>query len=422
MKKTDDEDVKKWKSLVEEYLKDHKKIDDEMFERFFGKKAQAEFLSGKCDDLTDAMIMGGLSGIDCRDYDFSRLSPKNYTKIPFDSDTKFPEEIAHVFDAILEKSKEFGFGLEGLIQDGKLSGEGIHVAIIDENIDMAQIDTDDINIVSHDEYSSGNHYHGKITSSLLASKSCGVAKGASLHFYEKTSEEYRREADERKSNIKDEESKQEFKNWKKVKSAEDRGRTFSKIVEYNKNCENESDKITVVSGSWSLPNSEFLKWQQEFRKAGCELVCQNNFIQNFTEISGDDVILDMTEEEKDGFSESMRRMVESSNLDELVKIPINRTYHRYGDATNFKYQATYSNSWGIPQVAGLLALYKAKDRSLTFEQFCDLCRETASEKGVINPVGIYEQIEKKLENEKKVENPEIKQEEKPKTWDDDEGR
>ena len=165
-----------------------------------------------------------------------------------------------------------------------------------------------------------------------------------------------------------------------------------------------------------------MKWQQEFRKAGCELVCQNNFIQNFTEISGDDVILDMTEEEKDGFSESMRRMVESSNLDELVKIPINRTYHRYGDATNFKYQATYSNSWGIPQVAGLLALYKAKDRSLTFEQFCDLCRETASEKGVINPVGIYEQIEKKLENEKKVENPEIKPEEKPKTWDDDEGR
>ena len=44
MKKTDDEDVKRWKSLVEEYLKDHKKIDDEMFERFFGKKAQAEFL------------------------------------------------------------------------------------------------------------------------------------------------------------------------------------------------------------------------------------------------------------------------------------------------------------------------------------------------------------------------------------------
>ena len=29
MKKTDDEDVKRWKSLVEEYLKDHKKIDDE---------------------------------------------------------------------------------------------------------------------------------------------------------------------------------------------------------------------------------------------------------------------------------------------------------------------------------------------------------------------------------------------------------
>ena len=29
MKKTDDEDVKKWKVLVEDYLKDHKIIDDE---------------------------------------------------------------------------------------------------------------------------------------------------------------------------------------------------------------------------------------------------------------------------------------------------------------------------------------------------------------------------------------------------------
>ena len=36
-------------------------------------------------------------------------------------------------------------------------------------------------------------------------------------------------------------------------------------------------------------------------------------------------------------------------------------------------------------------------------------------------IGAFENL-KKLENEKKVENPEIKPEEKPKTWDDDEGR
>ena len=105
----------------------------------------------------------------------------------------------------------------------------------------------------------------------------------------------------------------------------------------------------------------------------------------------------------------MRRTIDNTNLDDLVKIPINRTYHQFGTNSGFKYQASYSNSWGIPQVAGLLALYRAKDKSLTFEEFCGLCRETSNEKGVINPVGIYEEVEKRLEIAKQNENQNLKQ-------------
>ncbi|MBR3614326.1 MAG: hypothetical protein IKL55_04015 [Clostridia bacterium] len=372
MEKTNDyKYVDIMKEVVQAYINTTGRLDDEFFERFFGKKAQAAFLSGMVENnsVEDAMIMNGLAGVDCRKIDFSKLSLKNYMKIPFDSNTQFPEDIKQVFNSILEKSKQFGFGLEGLLQEGKLSGEGINVAIIDEDVDVSNMDTDDINLIYHGE-STGHHYHGQTVSSLLASKSCGVAKGAKVHFFQKTKE---------------------------------KDKQFEQIIEYNKNCTNESDKITVLSGSWSIKGAEFEKWQQALRTAGCELVCQNNFVQNFTEISGDDVILNMTEEEKEGFSEGMRQMIEAIDLSSLVKIPINRTYHQYKDE-GFKYQASYSNSWGIPQVAGLLALYKAKDKSLTFEDFCGLCRETASEKGVINPVGIYEEVEKRLERAKQNEN------------------
>lgn len=404
MNKNDDySQVEKWKKLVEGYLKENRKIDDNFFEEFFGKQAQARFLSGTCSELSDAMLMNGLSGIDCSDLDFSKLSLRNYTKIPFDSYTQFPNDIADVFSAILEKSKEFGYGLEGLIKDGRLSGEGINIAVIDENINSELIDENDINIVKHDEYSPGDHYHGKTVTSLLASKSCGVAKGANVYFYEKTSEEYKQKRSEYKKLM----PQDEFKKWKAKSGNDELGKNFEKIIEHNNNCNSDNDKITVLSGSWSMPNAEFMKWQQELRSAGCELVCQNNFVQNFTEISGDDVILEMTEEEREGFSEPMRRNLDNVRLDDLVKIPINRTYHQFGTKEGFKYQASYSNSWGIPQVAGLLALYKAKDRSLTFEDFCSLCRETANERGVINPEGIYEEIEKRLEKAMQSENQNI---------------
>ena len=394
-KNNDYQQVEIWRNLVENYLEKNKRIDDNFFEDFFGKQAQARFLSGTCEDLHDAMIMNGLAGIDCRKFDFSKLSLKNYTKIPFDSNTKFPEDIADVFSTILEKSKKFGFGLEVLINEEKLSGEGINIAVIDENFDSESIDKNEINIVSHDEYSTGDHYHGKTVCSLLASKSCGVAKGANIFFYEKTSEEYRRKKDEYQKLMPPE----EFSKWKKQSGNDEWTKNIKKIKEYNENCIQESDKITVLSGSWSMPSSEFEKWQQALRVSGCELVCQNNFIQNFTEISEDDIILEMSEKEKESFSTSIRRTIDSVNLNTLVKIPINRTYHQFGTNNGFKYQASYSNSWGIPQVAGLLALYKAKDKSLTFEDFCNLCKNTADEKGIINPVGIYYEIERRMQKE-----------------------
>lgn len=432
MAQNDTKQIENWKLIIEEYLKTHKKIDDEFIEKMYGKKAQAKFIGGanKTDEdkLIDAMIMNGFSGIDCRDLDFSELSLSNYSRITFDSSTQFPDNVSQAFSGILNKSKEFGFGLEGLIESGRLSGEGINIAIIDENFDSSTINSEDLNIVSHithEENSKQNHFHGKTTTSLLASKSCGVAKGANIFFFEKTGEAYRTENTRKGIAFKQKEeylSKQNWKTEEDLKKAkkqlrdekkEDRNtrgnleleKSFRKIIEHNMNCTDDKDKITVLSGSWSIsPEKKFEEYQEALRNCGCELVCQNNLMKYFTQItSNGDVILDMTPEEKEELPSQAREMLKQKDIKDFVKVPVNRAYHQFG-TDGFKYQASFSNSWTVPQVAGLLALYKAKDKTLTFDEFASICKETSKENGIINPEGIYEKVEKRLKNVKQSRN------------------
>lgn len=402
---SDYEDVANWRKTIEKYFEENQKIDDEFYERFFSKNAQLRFLINTKKDklnpeetLLDAMIMNGLSGIDCRNLDFSRLSARNYTKIAFDSQTQFPEEVKQVFEHILERGKDFGFGLEKLLGEGKLSGEGINVAVIDQDFDESKIDKSDFNIVQHDSEVQEDCYHGITVVSLIASKSCGVAKGANIYFDQKTSAKHREEYEYYKSQQEQNKmSKEDFSKWREANSLEVLKSKLQKIIDHNATCE-EKDKITVLSGSWRMePTTEFEQCQQSLRAAGCELVCQNNFIENFVELVDDEVVLQFSEEEKSEFPEEARKKLDQLKADEKIKIPINRTYHQFGTNSEFKYQASFSNSWGIPQAAGLLALYKAKDKSLTFEEFCTICRETAKENGVINPVGIYESVMKRVE-------------------------
>lgn len=378
MKKTNDyEYIEKNKNIAREYLRGINKIDDNFVNTYWSNVAQLNYMFSTVLDnsLEDAMFMNGLAGVDCRHVDFSKLDPKNYTKIPFDSNTKFPEDVAGIFANILESRKKFNRDLEKLLNEGKVSGEEIHVAIMDQDIDVSLIDKTDMNII-HEEESTGHHYHGLTVCSLLASKSCGIAKGSEVHFYRKTDE---------KTNM--------------VSTQ------FEKIIEYNKNCRKDSDKITVLSGSWSIDESDkfngcdFKYWQERLREVGCELVCQNNFIKNFTEMNGNNVILNIDEEEKEKLSPIVIDKLNSVDLKSLIVIPIDRTYHQYGIAENncFKYQPNYSNSWGIPQVAGLLALFKAKYKNLTFDDFCEIARDTAKERGIINLLGIDEEISKILE-------------------------
>lgn len=370
---TDEMHTKRWQSMIENVLS-QVKIDDDFIKRTYGRVSQAKFVFGEADIFDDAMFMNGLSGIDCRKFDFSDLSKENFACITFDSFTKFPKEIEKDFYKILEDGKKVGLGFEDLIKDGKLSGEDIHIAIADQEFDSTDIDSDDLQIIEHFEKNGTENFHGKTASSLLASKSCGVAKGAKVHFCSGG-----------------------------AKSTD----FFSYIIEYNSNAKDE-DKILVLSGSWRM--KDFEKWRDKLREAGCEVVCQNNFIENFSEFIGDgETIFDFSEEEMKQLSTERRAMLEGLDIKRKVKIPIDRTYYQFGSDGGYKYQAVYSNSWGVPQIAGMLAMFRGIDRSLTFESFSDICRETSNENGIINPTGIYEKVMERMKSQEIENIPKVKE-------------
>lgn len=358
------------------------KIKSEFIEKYYGKLAQAKLGMKKLGEYEDALLMNGLASIDCSDIDFSELTQEEFEHIPFDSFTIFSESTNKKFHPkqILEKGKKFGLGIDRI----PLTGDGIHVAIIDQDCNPYLVDADIV------EYDRGNsidfgendveHMHGKTVISLLASKSCGVAKKAKIHFF---SDDY----------------------YDEKSLVQKRSDLLQRIVDYN-NSSDENDKILVVSGSWRMPSSVFEKYQSLLKETGCELICANNFDKYFSEFTNNDnkieIPLDLSNNELEklyeDFTEFDKNIIQKQvNKKRNVKIPISRTYHQVGEKEGFKYQSVYSTSWGIPQVAGLYALFKEKDRSLTFDEFCEFAEKTAfGDIKIINPRGIYQEIDKKL--------------------------
>lgn len=353
------------------------KIDSDFIKHYFGKISQAKLGLKDLDVYSDALLMNGLSGIDCSKIDFSELTQEEFESIPFDTSTIFSEETVAKFrpSEILERGKSFGLGLESI----PLTGKGVHVAIRDEDCNPYLLDS---NIVDYTRVRNGEifkevnqddfeHMHGKTTTSLLASKSCGVAKDSAVHFFNGTIEEY-----------------------------------VQYIIDYNQKCiyENrENEMILVASGSWR--DNKFNNHVEELRKVGCELVCANNFDKNFNEFTSNggniQVPLDFSEDELSSLIEEYPERESAIRAQaarkDNVKIPISRTYHQVGENGGFKYQSAYSTSWGIPQVAGLFAVFKELDRSLTFKQFCEIANRTAEgEIRIINPQGIYREMERAL--------------------------
>lgn len=378
--------------ILNKNLLKHKKITSEFIRQYYSASNQARLGLKDLNEFEDALLMNGLAGLNCENLglDFSQLSQEEFEHFPFDSRTTFSKETIEQFhpEQILERGKNFGLGLS----ETGLTGKGIHIAIRDENCNPYLTDA---NIVEYTKIKDGKtynevnpddveHMHGVTTVSLLASKTCGVAKDSFVHFFS---------------------------------SSDSIDKTIDKsivlyvehIVAYNQKCteENrESDMILVASGSWG--DKSFETHRDKLREVGCELVCANNFNKNFGEFTNNggniENPLEMPQDKIDEFIEEFPNhegQIRTVTQNDKIKIPISRTYHQVGIEDGgkpiFKYQSAFSTSWGVPQVAGLLAVFKEIDRNLTFEQFLECAERTATDRNgmkIINPQGIYLEIDR----------------------------
>ena len=359
------------------------KIDSKFIETYYSSKNKLRICLKDLNEFEDALLMNGLAGLD-----FSDLSQEEFEHFPFDSKTVFSKETIEQFypEHILERGKNFGLGLAKI----GLTGKGVHIAIRDQNCNPYLTDA---NVVEYTRIKDGEtyhevnpndveHMHGVTTTSLLASKTCGVAKDSAVHFFSGAINEY-----------------------------------IENIIAHNQKCREENrenDMILVASGSWE--DEEFKKHRDELREAGCELVCANNFNKNFGEFTNSggkiDNPLDLTQEEINQFIEKFPKdedRIKTVTNNDKLRIPISRTYHQVGREEGgepiFKYQSAFSTSWGVPQVAGLLAVFKELDRSLTFEQFLEYARESSKDNKmhIINPSIIYQKISERI-NDKSDKN------------------
>ena len=167
----------------------------------------------------------GYSGVDLSRLDLSRKG-KLLRSMPFDSFTVWPPRdlLPPDFDPrkVMEWGKDAGLRVRQLHAQG-ITGQGVHVAIIDQPLLLDHIEYQDrlAGYTDVDTVLPGPTMHGAGVASLLAGKTCGTAPGAILHFWGVPS------------------WKRDYRYW---------CRALEQILAYNKD-KKKSDQIRVLSVS-----------------------------------------------------------------------------------------------------------------------------------------------------------------------------
>jgi len=229
-----------------------------------------------------------------------------------------------------------------------------------------------------------DNFHGKTATALLCGRNVGVAPNVNLYFFGISSDENEK----------------------------------IKILEKIKKLNQEGHNISVISMSDQIKDLALNdQYTSDFRDCNCALINSNNFWKNGYMYFSRNNYLDINEHQNfelpfsKEYWESLTKNIKAKDMllsvdfEDKLFIPCGgRTYLQIGN-NGYKYDATNSASWTIPQVAGLFALAKQLNPLITFEEFTQISRETChrNEQGyrVVNPPNIVRQINEK--NKEKAE-------------------
>lgn len=401
-----------------------------------------DMLDGK---KSNFLLREGICGIDLSDWDLSDLSPEFFRKLCFDSNTKFSEEQIQKFNPqeLLEMAKTPSQEISKLHSQG-IAGQGLRVAVIDTNIDS-----------EHEIFSSGN-IHKKSSSSIgsmevhgltVVSALSQIVPDAQIDYYP-----YDKSDKENKDSVREEIIEEIIKSGVKIismsssfDSEDTRKRVLEKckiagatlidqpaFTEHFTFCFRDIDENGEEHFEEAFMESEKASLSEEEWKKGKEIY--QNLLRKYrvtdretlTEMIRADLNIDKKTKEEmlnrlDRFGQllecehyegdgGVRHVSKQQTIqEELAKKQVSRDKkpveiacggRSFASPDGYKYWGTCSNSYTIPQIAGLYALARQTSPNLTFEQFSEFANQTAiqiEDRLVISPENLIERV-KQIEN------------------------
>jgi Subtilase family len=323
----------------------------------------------------------GFIGKDFSGKDFSELSLEFLARQKFDSRTEWPSKVKSperfLPEAWLETGKDPGLGLSELHRQG-ITGRGISIAVFDKYI-----------IPDHREFTGRMvfhplatdsakvhnyrlHYHGISCASVLCGETCGVAPGATVHYFAVPDD---------------------ARNTYNYCLAMDR------LIEVNQGLSAEQ-KIRAVSIS-DMPHGNektMTMWREALDKAKANnvaVICSDYRTTHavFT-AGGCPPWLDR--ENPDNYHYANWATRDSLHAEKLILPSWYRALASNRGGSDYTWWGDGGFSWAIPYFAGLAALAWSVDRDLTIEEIYELARSTksVSSRGryVVNPRGLIDTV------------------------------
>lgn len=270
----------------------------------------------------------------------------------------------------LEEGKTPGLGVRSLYQEG-INGSGVGIAIIDMSLRRDHVEyADRIKSYHGREAEDGGGMHGPPVCSIAVGKTCGVAPGASLHYYAVPTAIWTRD------------------NHRYA-------RAVGQIVERNRNLP-PSEKVRVISISIGVSQKDhYDQWQaavDNAKKNGVLVVtCDKRDFMPYSSIKR---IVGKDPDDPNNYGPSY--LFGDGNTPVYVPIA-NRSMasHRGKDVYTFD---TYGgNSWAAPYLAGLAALAFQVHPGISPDEIVELWQETATRTKlgpVVNPRGFIKAVKR----------------------------
>jgi len=391
------------------------------------------------------LLREGLCGVDLSDWDLSDLSLEFFRKLCFDSNTKFSEEQIQKFhpQELLEMAKAPSQDISRLHSQG-ISGQGLKVAVIDTNIDSEHEFFSNGNIQMKSSSSIGDtEAHGLTVVSALSQ----IVPDAQIDYYP-----YNKRDKQNKDSVREEIIDEIIKSGVKIismSSSFDSEDTRKRVLEkcksagvtlidqpafnehftycfrdIDENGEEHFEEAFMESEKASLSEEEWKKGKEIYRNLLRKYGATDR--ENLTEMIKAD---SNTEEKiKEGVLNRLERFgqvlecehyegeggvrhisKQQTIQEELARKQVSRDKRpvemacggrSFAAPDGYKYWGTCSNSYTIPQIAGLYALAKQTSSNLTFEQFSELANQTAMQienRLVVSPEKLIERV-KQIEN------------------------